>query len=242
MIILTMLFLYLILGEGILGKRWYNKLQEDIQRNQNARVLFYMRTMSVMWGLTAIMLVTSYFIDIPFEEYGLKLPYIDSMSINHLEKENISMLVGACIGIIISFVAIKKSKVFQRHTEKQMSSFSEMLPTNYRESILWILICITAGITEELLFRSFMMNYLSQLFPWLSTTGVLIISSIIFGLAHIYQGWKGVVGTMILGFLFGRLYVTTGSVYPSMLLHIIIDLLVIVRLFVLKGKVILQRA
>ncbi|WIY59230.1 CPBP family intramembrane glutamic endopeptidase [Bacillus arachidis] len=240
MVILTALFVYLVLGEGIIGKRWYNKLQEDIKRNQNARVLFYIRTMSTMWGLTAIMLVTSYFIDIPFETYGFKLTSIDSIRIHHVENVNISMLVGAFIGMIISVIAIKKSKVFQRHTEKQMSNFSEMLPTNYRESVIWILICITAGITEELLFRSFMMNYLTQLLPWLSTTGVVIVSSIIFGLAHIYQGWKGIVGTMILGFLFGRLYVTTGSIYPSILLHIIIDLLVLVRLFVLKGKVILK--
>lgn len=240
MVILTALFVYLVLGEGIIGKRWYNRLQEDIKRNQNARVLFYIRTMSTMWGLTAIMLVTSYFIDIPFETYGLKLTSIDSIRIHHVENVNISMFVGAFIGMIISVIAIKKSKVFQRHTEKQMSNFSEMLPTNYRESVIWILICITAGITEELLFRSFMMNYLTQLLPWLSTTGVVIVSSVIFGLAHIYQGWKGIVGTMILGFLFGRLYVTTGSIYPSILLHIIIDLLVLVRLFVLKGKVILK--
>ena len=48
MVILTALFVYLVLGEGIIGKRWYNKLQEDIKRNQNARVLFYIRTMSTM--------------------------------------------------------------------------------------------------------------------------------------------------------------------------------------------------
>lgn len=242
MIILTILFLYLALGDGIIGKCLYTRLQEDIQIKQNARVLFYIKTMILLWGLTIIMLITSYLIDIPFAEYGLKLPDINFVSINSFEERTISIFIGACIGTIISFIAMKKSKKFQSHTEKQMSTFSEMLPTNYKESILWILICITAGITEELLFRSFMMNYLSKLFPELSIMGVLIISSVIFGLAHVYQGWKGVIGTMIIGFLLGRLYVITESIYPTILLHMAIDLFASVRLFVLKGKGILQRA
>ncbi|WP_459502674.1 CPBP family intramembrane glutamic endopeptidase [Bacillus sp. C1] len=240
MIILTILFIYLILGEGIFGKLLYTRLTENIQINRNARVLFYMRTMILMWGLTIIMLVTTYLMGISFTEYGLKLPNVNFESMNDLEKIAISVLIGACMSMIIQFIAMKKSGDFQRHIEKQMSSVSEMLPTNYRESLLWILICMTAGITEELLFRSFMMYYLAQLFPWLSTMGVLMVSSIIFGVAHIYQGWKGVVGTMFLGFLLGWLYITIGSIYPSMLLHIIIDLLVLVRLFILKGKVIFQ--
>ena len=69
MIILTMLFIYLTLGEGVLGKRLYNRLKADIQINKNARVSFYIRTMSLLWGLTIIMLITSYSINIPFEEY-----------------------------------------------------------------------------------------------------------------------------------------------------------------------------
>ncbi|MGE7874689.1 CPBP family intramembrane glutamic endopeptidase [Bacillus paramycoides] len=242
MIILTMLFIYLTLGEGVLGKRLYNKLKEDIQINQNARVPFYIRTMSLLWVLTILMLITSYSINIPFEEYGLKLPSANSRVSKYFENMNISWLIGVCIGLIVPLIILKKNKVFQRYTEKQMSDVSEMLPSNYRESILWIFICITAGVTEELLFRSFMMNYLLQLFPALSTIGVLVISSIIFGLAHFYQGWKGIVGTTILGFMLGRVYVATGSIYPSMLIHMLIDLFVLVRLFLLKGKVILQRA
>ncbi|MED1410711.1 MULTISPECIES: CPBP family intramembrane glutamic endopeptidase [Bacillus] len=242
MIILTMLFIYLTLGEGVLGKRLYNRLKEDIQINQNARVSFYIRTMSLLWVLTILMLITSYSINIPFEEYGLKLPSANSMVSKYFENMNISWLIGVCIGLIVPLIILKKNKVFQRYTEKQMSDVSEMLPNNYRESILWIFICITAGVTEELLFRSFMMNYLLQLFPALSTIGVLVISSIIFGLAHFYQGWKGIVGTTILGFMLGRVYVATGSIYPSMLIHMLIDLFVLVRLFLLKGKVILQRA
>ncbi|MGY2613863.1 CPBP family intramembrane glutamic endopeptidase [Bacillus pretiosus] len=241
MIILTMLFIYLTLGEGVLGKRLYNKLKEDIQTNKNARVSFYIRTMSLLWALTIIMLITSYSINIPFEEYGLKLPSANHMVSKYFKNMNISLWIGVCIGFIVPLIMLKKSEIFQKYTEKQMSDVSEMLPNNYREIILWIFICITAGVTEELLFRSFMMNYLSQLFPALSIIGVLVISSIIFGLAHFYQGWKGIVGTTILGFMLGRVYVATGSIYPSIIIHMLIDLLVLVRLFILKGKVILQR-
>ncbi|UOB76819.1 CPBP family intramembrane metalloprotease [Bacillus sp. ZJS3] len=241
MIILTMLFIYLILGEGVLGKWLYSRLKEDIQINKNARVSFYIRTMSLLWILTIIMLITSYSINIPFEEYGLKLPSANYMVSKYFENMNISLWIGVCIGLIVPLIILKKNKLFQKYTERQMSDASEMLPNNYRETILWVFICITAGVTEELLFRSFMMNYLSQIFPALSIIWVPVISSIIFGLAHFYQGWKGIVGTTILGFMLGRVYVATGSIYPSIIIHMVIDLLVLVRLFILKGKVILQR-
>ncbi len=184
MIVLTMLFIYLTLGEGVLGKWLYNRLKTDMQINKNARVSFYIRTMSLLWGLTIIMLITSYSINIPFEEYGLKPPSANYTVSKYFKNMNISLWIGVCIGLIVPLIILKKSKLFQRYTERQMSDASEMLPNNYRETILWIFICITAGVTEELLFRSFMMNYLSKLFPALSIIGVLVISSIIFGLAH----------------------------------------------------------
>jgi len=57
----------------------------------------------------------------------------------------------------------------------------------------------------------------------LPTGVVILVSSIIFGLAHLYQGRAGFVSTMVLGFLFGASRVALGSLVPAVLWHMGVD-------------------
>ncbi|MFP3722585.1 CPBP family intramembrane glutamic endopeptidase, partial [Niallia circulans] len=52
---------------------------------------------------------------------------------------------------------------------------------------------------------------------------VIIISSLLFGLAHTYQGGIGVIRTAIIGILFSGLYLGLGSILPLIVLHFLID-------------------
>lgn len=82
-----------------------------------------------------------------------------------------------------------------------LKSFSYFFPATWTERRWWVFVCITAGVCEEALFRGFMLHYL-HVFPWtLNLTLALLISSLIFGLNHLYQGAGGVAGTAIVGFL-----------------------------------------
>jgi membrane protease YdiL (CAAX protease family) len=46
-----------------------------------------------------------------------------------------------------------------------------------------------------------------------------------FGLAHLYQGWVGVVATGFVGAVFTALYLWSGSLAVPIVLHVILDLL-----------------
>jgi membrane protease YdiL (CAAX protease family) len=87
---------------------------------------------------------------------------------------------------------------------------------------------VTAAFGEEMLVRGFMMNRLARLFG--STTGAwiaaLLLSSVVFGLMHIYQGTMGVVATGVAGLLFGTAYLLTGrNLWVTILAHGVIDTL-----------------
>jgi membrane protease YdiL (CAAX protease family) len=103
----------------------------------------------------------------------------------------------------------------------------ELLPHTPQERRLWLLVSITAGVCEEIVFRGFLPWYFLTLGTFFglqsSLLVALVLSSILFGFAHIYQGWKGVVGTGLLGALFAYLYVTTGSLILPIALHILAD-------------------
>src|SRR5262249_15242874 len=80
---------------------------------------------------------------------------------------------------------------------------------------------VTAGICEELLCRGFMIWYLGH---WMSPWVAVVVASVPFGLAHLYQGPKGAVRTGMVALVIGSLYVATGSLLWPMIVHAAVDL------------------
>jgi len=105
-----------------------------------------------------------------------------------------------------------------------LKSFEYFFPATRTERNWWVLVCITAGFCEETLFRGFLLHYL-HVFPWtLNLTLALVISSLIFGMNHLYGGVGGVVGSAIGGFLLGLLFLLGGNLLLPIILHALIDL------------------
>jgi membrane protease YdiL (CAAX protease family) len=105
-----------------------------------------------------------------------------------------------------------------------LKSLSYFLPATWAERHWWVFVSITAGVCEETLFRGFMLHYL-YVFPWtLNLTLALLISSVIFGVHHLYQGAGGVAGTAIVGILFGLLFLLTGNLLLPIILHGVMDM------------------
>ncbi len=112
----------------------------------------------------------------------------------------------------------------------QKLSYAYLFPATRAERRWWVLIGLTAGICEEVLFRGFLLHYLHTS-PWqLDLTLALLVSSLIFGLQHLYQGAKGVIATTLLGALFGLLFLLSGSLLLPMILHAALDLRLLVIL------------
>jgi membrane protease YdiL (CAAX protease family) len=126
------------------------------------------------------------------------------------------------VGIVVWKKLTKRPRKYS--SAAALKSFSYFFPATWTERRWWVFLSITAGICEETLFRGFMLHYL-RVFPWtLNLTLALLVSSVIFGLNHLYQGAAGVAGTAIVGFLFGLLFLLTGNLLLPIILHAVIDL------------------
>ena len=97
-----------------------------------------------------------------------------------------------------------------------------ILPHSTYELVAFLGLAVTAGICEEFLYRGFaMLVFLRLAWPdWL----VVLASAALFGFAHLYQGRSGLVGTMILGLVFGMLRIVTGSLIPAVFCHWAVDI------------------
>lgn len=97
----------------------------------------------------------------------------------------------------------------------------KITPDSWRELVLFLVVAITAGVWEELLYRGFLLWYLT---PHIGVIGAVTLSSLMFGLGHAYQGPQGVISTTILGTAFALLYLASGSLWWLMALHAAIDI------------------
>jgi Type II CAAX prenyl endopeptidase Rce1-like len=64
---------------------------------------------------------------------------------------------------------------------------------------------------EETLCRGFLLHYLRVFSFTLNLTLALLISSVISGLGHLYQGVGGAASTVVIGLPFGLLFLLTGN-------------------------------
>jgi membrane protease YdiL (CAAX protease family) len=97
-----------------------------------------------------------------------------------------------------------------------------ILPQTRLELIPFFALAVTAGVCEEFLYRGFAM---AVFFRWgLPAWIAVLASSLLFGLAHLYQGKGGLVGTTILGLLFGATRVAITSLVPVMFWHMGVDM------------------
>ena len=115
-----------------------------------------------------------------------------------------------------------KPKIRIRYTKTvAKTNFSFMFPSTKIERIYFAVLSVSAGVCEEIIFRSFLIAY-SYAFG-MNVFWALAASSLLFGINHGYQGFSGIIKTAIGGCVFGLLFFTTGSIWIAMLLHAAID-------------------
>lgn len=94
-------------------------------------------------------------------------------------------------------------------------------PSGVGRWLLWISLAASAGICEEFVVRGYGIGLLKRMGanPWFGA----ILTSVIFGVLHIYQGPHAMVVIGVWGFLFAIPYVKSGSLLPGIIAHIAID-------------------
>jgi membrane protease YdiL (CAAX protease family) len=151
----------------------------------------------------------------PLSVLGLRVP--DNVGTTFWLTVEIVVLLPIMLVVILFRIA----KTQRPGLAALLLEVKELLPHTSYERWLWLLVSITAGICEEIVFRGFLLSYFVRLEGSLFVA--ILFSSILFGFAHVYQGWKGVLGTGVMGAVLAYLYVSTGSLILPIVCHIFLD-------------------
>jgi len=186
----------------------------------NKRIGLYVSTIVMLW-LPVLVLMFVVFqsgagSNLGFDDIGFVFKWD---WVNQLGLFLVLLLAGY---FYYSLQQLKNKDEEQKALKSQMAYIQWFLPTNPREYRLFMFgVSVSAGICEEILFRGYLMHALGDYLP---TYGAVIISSILFGLPHIYQGAIHVIRTAVLGLIMALIYLATESLLVPILLHIMVDM------------------
>jgi len=92
-----------------------------------------------------------------------------------------------------------------------------LLPQNYLEYTLFLILSLSAGFCEEIVYRGYFQKQFSSIFKnkWIA----ILLQGLLFGFSHGYQGIKYMVLISVLGVLFGLLAAYVNNLKPGMIAH-----------------------
>jgi len=104
---------------------------------------------------------------------------------------------------------------------RESAILRELLPRSGPERGVFVLLSLTAGLCEELAYRGYAITALA---PVAGSAGAALLTSLVFGILHGYQGLLGVVRTAIVGGILAWGFLASGSLLPAIIAHALIDL------------------
>lgn len=84
--------------------------------------------------------------------------------------------------------------------------------------ILWLNLILVAPITEEIVFRGFLLP--SWALSRLGSIGAIVATTVLFAAVHIQYDWHGMAAIAVAGLFYGWLRWRSGSLLPSIIAHV----------------------
>ena len=167
----------------------------------------------IFWGIPLALLaiwLISWLKKVGWSDLGLYWPESWSKTI---KMAFVAMLIVQTVG----FLQFTLSK-----SPPDYSSYQEAM-TPWR-LLGWIVISwTTAGFGEEIIWRGFFMKQIARLFDEQKRSSWaigLVLTSVVFGLAHFHQGPGGMLGTGFVGLVYGIFYLASGrNLWVSIIAH-----------------------
>jgi membrane protease YdiL (CAAX protease family) len=209
-----LIFLFLSVVLPWRGRERMRHFMAQPQVLRRERIRLYASTILFQWTLTAIVVWRAF-------ARGLTLPQL-GLSGGRPASIFLLTFIGATLIAAAHWMNLRRLAGSNHPAAEKLRAMAERLfPQSATETLLFTTLALTAGVCEEFIFRGFVIAALFD--AGLSSWAAVIVSSLMFGFAHLYQGKGGSVGTGILGVLFASVRIAYHSIYPVVIWHAVLD-------------------
>jgi uncharacterized protein len=178
------------------------------------RLALYASTIAFQWFAVAVVAWRAWAHGFTASELGLK--------IHDSSRILVASIVGAATIAALQWLNLRRVGKIPVESRGSLQGIAErILPQSTVELLPYLALAITAGLCEEFLYRGFAMAVLVHV--GLQAWAVVLISSVLFGLAHSYQGRGGVVMTLIIGTILGTSRIAYDCLLPAIFWHSAVD-------------------
>lgn len=132
----------------------------------------------------------------------------------------ISWTSGLVAAGVLTIVFFRQLAVWMRLAETPL--LRALLPRTKEERRVFMLLSLAAGTSEEIAYRGYAIPVLAAL---IGVVGAAALTTVVFAMLHAYQGWLGVLRTGVMGGLLAWGFLASGSLWPCMIAHVLIDVL-----------------
>lgn len=136
-----------------------------------------------------------------------------------------AILIGVAVGVAYQFFSLYVVEPLLARMTGELPDVSQFAPL-VGNALLFLLSLVVswtlAAFVEELAYRGYLMSRVADLFGegragWLLS---LLLVSVLFGLAHLYQGTSGIVANIFNGLVYGALYLLMGrNLWAAIIAH-----------------------
>jgi uncharacterized protein len=210
--------IFLVLGVVLpwRGRARLRKLLAIPHVGMAERLSLYASTIAFQWIIVALVAWRAWVHGFTAAELGL--------TIDGKMRVLLPGIAGAATLAILQWLNLRRmARRLPVEARGLLQSLAERIfPQSRVEMLPYFALAITAGLCEEFLYRGFALTAMIR--AGSPAWAAVVISSILFGLAHIYQGRAGSISTMLLGALFGTARIVYHSLVPVILWHSAVDL------------------
>lgn len=211
-----LIVLFLIVIFPIWDRVETRRLRSD--PTERARIRSYRITIGWLWIVTILLLLTTPITTLIYPIVDPRLAQVP------LRAVALGMVAAILAGALLPVLLVRRSEKARTQQLTQLERISFFLPRSRAERWWFALVSLSAGICEELIFRGFLIQYFTQLPISIAPFVAYLLSALVFGIDHAYQGVAGIVSTAFLALVFTVLFVATGGIWLPMLVHALIDL------------------
>ncbi|HXW62971.1 MAG TPA: CPBP family intramembrane glutamic endopeptidase [Candidatus Acidoferrales bacterium] len=212
----ALILLFLASAVPLLGRHRTRQLMAMPQTTKANRLALYRSTVASQWVGAAFIFWRATAHRVPPSGLGLAIP---------------QARLAVVAAMVLSALVLANQLLSLRRLAHEPTDAGSILlqlarkvfPQDHGERLAFLGVVLTVSLCEEFIFRGFSQHVLETAL-WGSALAGIFGSAILFALAHLYQGSRGVIATFVVGVLFASVRSYTGSLLAPIAAHFTADL------------------
>ena len=194
-------------------------------KNPRAKVQSYQMGIATLWIVTLLVFLTT-----PDRGALFSLPnslQFEGEFASFIKGLSVPVMIGLVVGSMLPIILLRFRPQNATAYKKQFKALDFFLPITTEQRWWFVLVSLSAGFCEEVIYRAFLYRYFAES-PWMLVFWLgLVLACLVFAIAHGYQGIAGILSTFGLAFFMFVLWFSSGTLWVPIIAHALFDLRVL---------------